>query len=229
MRVWDVHPGYLSRQSLLGEHREIHAIFSVVMNRKAGYARHPETLRWKDALGSLTHRHGFVVQEMVLRGYGHFSPAPDAGQTPWPETFIDEPFTQFSLLSAKYGGLRAGRIPIPRDPSSLWAQHKYSVMARDPGAYRAIGKAVASARGEAFFRELARTLAEVLRTRPRKGPLGDALLHMWGYVSGLGPGRPEDDLPGLAREIQERALLHGVRYLVESTALSDLAYWAAMP
>ncbi|MDD4764978.1 MAG: pyrimidine dimer DNA glycosylase/endonuclease V, partial [Atribacterota bacterium] len=28
MRVWDVHPGYLSDKSLLGEHVEIHALFS---------------------------------------------------------------------------------------------------------------------------------------------------------------------------------------------------------
>jgi hypothetical protein len=30
MRVWDADPGYLNRQSLLGEHREIHAILSIV-------------------------------------------------------------------------------------------------------------------------------------------------------------------------------------------------------
>jgi hypothetical protein len=30
MRVWDVNPGYLNRPSLLGEHREIHAIVSIL-------------------------------------------------------------------------------------------------------------------------------------------------------------------------------------------------------
>ena len=74
MRVWDVDPGYLNRQSLLGEHREIHAILSIVTNNKKGYARHPETLRWKDRLGALKHRHDLVVSEMQLRSYQHHSP-----------------------------------------------------------------------------------------------------------------------------------------------------------
>ena len=34
MRIWDVNPGYLNRQSLLGEHRELHAIFSIIKNNK---------------------------------------------------------------------------------------------------------------------------------------------------------------------------------------------------
>ena len=46
MRIWDVNPGYLNRQSLLGEHRELHAIVSIIKNNKKGYSRHPETLRW---------------------------------------------------------------------------------------------------------------------------------------------------------------------------------------
>lgn len=41
MRVWDVNPGYLNRQSLLGEHREIHGVFVVITAGKKGYARHP--------------------------------------------------------------------------------------------------------------------------------------------------------------------------------------------
>jgi hypothetical protein len=45
MRVWDIHPGFLNRQSLLGEHREIHAIHTIVSRQKKGYSRHPETLR----------------------------------------------------------------------------------------------------------------------------------------------------------------------------------------
>jgi len=34
MRIWDIHPGYLNRQSLLGEHRELHGIFSIITNKK---------------------------------------------------------------------------------------------------------------------------------------------------------------------------------------------------
>jgi len=46
MRVWDINPGYLNRQSLLGEHRELHGIISIIVNKKKGYANHPETVRW---------------------------------------------------------------------------------------------------------------------------------------------------------------------------------------
>lgn len=34
MRVWDLHPGYLSRQSLLGQHAEIHAVHAVIYDQK---------------------------------------------------------------------------------------------------------------------------------------------------------------------------------------------------
>ena len=47
MRIWDVSPKKLCRHHLLGEHRELHAIWSVLVNGKMGYARHPETLRWR--------------------------------------------------------------------------------------------------------------------------------------------------------------------------------------
>ncbi|MDX8387130.1 MAG: pyrimidine dimer DNA glycosylase/endonuclease V [Ghiorsea sp.] len=29
MRIWDIHPGYLARQQLLGEHRELHGLFNI--------------------------------------------------------------------------------------------------------------------------------------------------------------------------------------------------------
>ncbi|HLP46574.1 MAG TPA: pyrimidine dimer DNA glycosylase/endonuclease V, partial [Candidatus Kapabacteria bacterium] len=63
MRIWDVNPGYLNRQSLLAEHREIHAIFAVITRGKKGYSRHPETLRWSGKLGLLKKRHDLLVSE----------------------------------------------------------------------------------------------------------------------------------------------------------------------
>ncbi|MEO0138260.1 MAG: pyrimidine dimer DNA glycosylase/endonuclease V [candidate division WOR-3 bacterium] len=43
---------------------------------RRGYAAHPETKRWKDCLGALAVRHGWLVAEMKLRGYRHNSPLP---------------------------------------------------------------------------------------------------------------------------------------------------------
>jgi hypothetical protein len=76
MRIWDISPKNLCRNHLLGEHRELHAIWSVLVNGKNGYARHPETLRWRGKLKALYHRHDLLVSEMAVRGYQHRSPLP---------------------------------------------------------------------------------------------------------------------------------------------------------
>lgn len=74
MRIWDIPPRHLCRQHLLGEHRELHAIWTVIVHNKKGYARHPETLRWHGKLHALYLRHALLVKEMVRRGYHHHSP-----------------------------------------------------------------------------------------------------------------------------------------------------------
>jgi hypothetical protein len=74
MRIWDIHPKYLCRQHLLGEHRELHAIWIVITKKKKGYSRHPETLRWFGKLNALFQRHELLVKEMTRRGYHHYSP-----------------------------------------------------------------------------------------------------------------------------------------------------------
>jgi Pyrimidine dimer DNA glycosylase len=74
MRIWDISPKRLCRNHLLGEHRELHAIWSVLVNGKKGYARHPETLRWRGKLKALYSRHDALVREMTVRGYTHQSP-----------------------------------------------------------------------------------------------------------------------------------------------------------
>ena len=40
--------------------------------------------------------------------------------------FIDPPARQFGLLAGKYREREPGRIPLPRTPHELWAQHKDS-------------------------------------------------------------------------------------------------------
>jgi len=228
MRVWDIHPGYLNRESLLGEHREVHAIFSIIINHKPGYARHPETKRWRGCLGALVFRHDCLVEEMVFRGYRHMSPAPDIPGSPWPQVFIDPPAGQFSILEQKYRMKHPGRIPLPQNARQLRAHHKYSVMARDAELYKCTGPEAARGKTRDSFEELALNLVEALRVNPSQGMLKNSLQHMWGYVSSLGsetnsgPGDPVE----LIAEIQRRSRLNHVRHLLESTALTDLAYWA---
>jgi hypothetical protein len=73
MRIWDIKPDVLCRQHLLGEHRELHAIWSIITNNKKGYSKHPEILRWREKLKALYLRHGKIVLEMKKRGYNHNS------------------------------------------------------------------------------------------------------------------------------------------------------------
>ncbi len=74
MRIWDISSSKLCRNHLLGEHRELHAIWSILTNNKYGYSKHPETLRWKGKLKALYIRHNELVKEMKKRDYNHQSP-----------------------------------------------------------------------------------------------------------------------------------------------------------
>ena len=73
MRIWDISQKNLCRNHLLGEHRELHAIWSVLTKNKKGYSKHPETIRWRNKLAALYVRHQGLVKEMQNRGYSHHS------------------------------------------------------------------------------------------------------------------------------------------------------------
>lgn len=76
MRIWDIDPSLLCVKHLYGEHRELHAIWTIITEgRKSSYAHHPETKRWVGHLGALYERHEALVAEMHRRGYtGHKTP-----------------------------------------------------------------------------------------------------------------------------------------------------------
>ena len=108
MRIWDIQPARLCRNHLLGEHRELHAIWSVLTNDKKGYSRHPETLRWRGKLRALYNRHGALVVEMEKRGYHHRSPLDRAlarGKSVQTE-YVDSVDRQVELLRGKGCGCR---------------------------------------------------------------------------------------------------------------------------
>jgi hypothetical protein len=88
---------------LLGEHRELHAIWSVLVNGKKGYARHPETLRWRGKLKALYSRHDALVREMTLRGYAHRTPLPKslARGSGVQRVFVATRRTQIEILKRK--------------------------------------------------------------------------------------------------------------------------------
>ncbi|MDQ3873457.1 MAG: pyrimidine dimer DNA glycosylase/endonuclease V [Thermoproteota archaeon] len=73
MRVWDIEANVLCNNHLLGEHREIHAIWTILTENKKGYSHHPETLRWRGKLLALYNRHEAVASQMRERGFNHKS------------------------------------------------------------------------------------------------------------------------------------------------------------
>lgn len=226
MRIWDINPGYLNRQSLLAEHREIHAIFSIITKGKKGYSRHPETLRWYSKLAVLKKRHELLVSEMTLRGYSHFTPMDDKGGQVIQDVYVDNPSRQFDILAGKYSDREQGRIPLPVNCRQLWAQHKYSVMARDPEYYKIVGPLVSANDNKELFTRLAQEFVQLLLKPPPQGRLLNAVQHMWGYVSPF-ISLPEAgaDLQWLIDTIRSASFTQRIPYLLHSTALSDLALY----
>ncbi|MCW8831455.1 MAG: DUF1722 domain-containing protein [Gammaproteobacteria bacterium] len=231
MRIWDIDPGYLNRQSLLGEHRELHGIVSIIANNKKGYSRHPETLRWVGYGWALKQRHKLLAAEMQLRGYTDHSPVLLRSKpTQWPARYIDPPATQLSILADKYRNLEPGRIPLPRNAQQLWAQHKYSVMARSIAEYERIGKWVARKQGAKKIDEVALELNTLLRQPPNPKLIENTLLHMWGYVSkyALFNSKKINAMSKnkLLTTVRQLALSNNVSYIKESTAIGELGGWA---
>lgn len=103
MRVWDFSPSCLCTQHLLGEHREIHCIFTFLTTDKGGsYKKHPETLRWIGKLDALKVRHDALVKEMFNRGmYGHKSPLPVTGDSELQDKFLITIDEQIKLIISK--------------------------------------------------------------------------------------------------------------------------------
>lgn len=103
LRIWDIPPSRLCRNHLLGEHRELHAMWVVITQNKKGYSQHPETLRWNGKLKALYLRHEQLVLEMAKRGYDHKSPLDKrkarggAKQT----DYVDSIRTQIQILKKK--------------------------------------------------------------------------------------------------------------------------------
>jgi hypothetical protein len=230
MRIWDIDPGYLNRQSLLAEHNELNAIASIIIDNKKGDSHHPETIRWLNYGWALQKRLQQLLAEMTLRGYADKSSVQlQTNQGHWPDTYIDHPFHQFEILQGEYKTQDPGRIPLPKNAQELWRHHKYSVLARDINSYKAFGKQVSKLRPRDDFSDLATTLSNILRVSPTQGGIRNSVHHMWGYVSEQPPiqqGKFEQwSLKELLEETQERTIKNNETYLLSSTALAELMVW----
>ena len=103
MRIWDVEPEVLCRSHLLGEHRELHALWNILTLDRRGYRSHPETRRWEGKLAALFKRHEAVVAEMRRRGYRHASVLDPklATGSDRQDALLESVAQQIALLTAK--------------------------------------------------------------------------------------------------------------------------------
>lgn len=103
MRIWDIPTEKLCRQHLLGEHRELHAMWVIITKNKKGYSKHPETIRWVGKLKAMYLRHEEQVKEMKHRGYNHQSPLniKNATGKSKQDIFVDTPSKQIQILKQK--------------------------------------------------------------------------------------------------------------------------------
>jgi hypothetical protein len=113
MRIWDVPPRELCRSHLLGEHRELHSLWSILTKHMSGFAHHPETLRWQGKLRALYHRHEQLVAEMHRRGYEHHTPLDirEATGSAVQDKLLQSLEEQKRILWRKHGFKREGEGP----------------------------------------------------------------------------------------------------------------------
>jgi Pyrimidine dimer DNA glycosylase len=112
VRIWDLDPVCLCRPHLLGEHRELHAVWTILTEDRRGYRHHPETLRWEGKLAALYLRHEALVVEMARRGYRHASPLDGVLATgaAVQDDYVDSPARQRELLRAKGCECAVGQV-----------------------------------------------------------------------------------------------------------------------
>ena len=223
IRVWDIHPGYLSRTRLLGEHREIHAVWTVITEDKKGYSKHPETERWRGHLTGLYRRHQLVVSEMTLRGYKHKSPISELKVQESKEALLllDNYPQQFIILDDKYAVGEQGRMPLPKRGYDFWAHHKYSVMARGYEEYKEVSEK-STQLGRVRVEQaqeimcLVYSILQVAQTIP-------ALKNTWQHIVGYFKKLPNEIRIEWMRQIPEE--LKNVRFAVYQQAQElDLEY-----
>lgn len=235
MRVWDIHPGYLSCKNLLGQHAEIHALFSVLRNNKKGYQSHPETLRWKGRLNKLIKKHDLTVKEMELRNYNHGSPlisVCESSEFKESVDYLDHPKNQFEILRQKYKGMSStGRIPLPKRGSDFWAHNKYSVMLRGYNYYKDIQNFIKQKENLPISqeKELIERVVEILELPANRKAIMNVIPHLWGYLKEETSKEEKEqymnftieETPSMLKFLYNMAKKYERKYLLCSTIFAD--------
>ncbi len=220
--ILSVHPGYFSTPTLKAEHTRLTVSLQTPESRRdAGIP----------SRSGLLLRRELVRSELRLRADDDFAGGSGLTIDGWDESMdgsIDR--ADIEMLRGKSPNDDA-RIPVPGSSQRLWAQHKYSVMARDPALYKELGPRVSGGDSDELFDEVITLCTRLLYQAPDKGRLRNALEHMWGYVSGYDDQSIDAGtapLNRLAERIRLLSVDHSVTYLLHSTALCDLDLWVRL-
>lgn len=220
--VFDIDAGLLDDELLASQMRFLVGLVGAGRNLGAQTAA---PAGWQGHEDALALRLNQVQEESALRGGaipGRVPVTPESVIWPIPRAASLE--AQLAMIRDRADQGRVGRIRLPRNDHELWASYKYSVLARNYRAYQSFGQRVAARRIP--LEELWLSMVSASRVAPLPGGIRNALQHMWGYVSGHSAMSPQtEDLPALAREIQQQAAAHKVSYLLNSTALGELRAW----
>jgi uncharacterized protein YbgA (DUF1722 family) len=235
MRVWDIHPGYLSDKSLLGEHVEIHALYSIIKGNKKGYAQHPETKRWVNHLYQLVLRHDLIVKEMSLREFKHNSPlilSRDIKKQKSTDnlSYVDLPTKQFIILHKKYlEKNQSGRIPLPKNGTEFWAHHKYSIMVRGYQCYKDIQSFIKDKENLPIQQEdvLISKIYDYMNFGITQSALENTFQHLWGYFKKEATSKEKEYFFNISDSITKLKFLFTLAkkyqktYLLHSTVFAD--------
>lgn len=237
MRVWDIHPGYLSRQSLWGEHSEIHALYNIITKNRRGFSNHPETKRWNGHLDLLVLRHNLLVKEITIRGFKHCSPLvfivpieERKGGQLTPFSYVDIPSLQFDILHRKYQLKgQKGRIPLPAYSTEFWAHHKYSIMARGYQYYKEIQHFLKNRKNLSISEDndLVLKVLDLLKKPISRKALENVILHLWGYFKNIATSRERNNFLNLSISEEKMRFLYLMSkkyqklYLIHSTIFAD--------
>jgi len=226
-----IHPGYLGNESLLNEYRLLRAATTTEFRETEPEKELSIIRQWRDHSSAAGIRFQWLAAELDFRGVTRKLPEMQMQglRKPhrWPQS-IARPALQLDAISENRDDIKTARIAFPKNAQQAWAQHKYSIMARDNELYRELGPRVAATKTESGFADVMDDLTYALRIIPGEGGIRNAAQHMWGHVSDnkkVDPDFGDWTLTRLLSEIKRRAVNQKEKYLLHSTALTELQTW----
>jgi hypothetical protein len=230
-QILDIHPGYLGNQHIADEYCFLQTVLTGHSDRATRASAKQGLQQWPKYSWAAYHRYCWLEAELNFRGIVQQPPQTKfekiGNENLWPESSCT-PAQQFKVISEMRIHADTARLPIPKNAQQVWAQHKYSIMARNNNLYREMGQKVAGLKTELEFADLLDELTYILRLQPSEGGLRNAAQHMWGHVSGnekVDKDFVDWPLSRLLREIIFRVIDQEETYLLHSTALTELQTW----